>query len=430
MSSVNVRTVLFLLILFWNVAQGVASFGCTIFTATKDGTTLVGNNEDYLDPHSKIWFVPATDESYGCVYFTLGSQYPQGGMNDQGLFFDVATAPLSPGPVVPGKPSFPWNINHRFLTECANVEEALAFVQQFSYPFDMHSQTMFVDKTGAAAIIGWIAGEFKITRKTGAYQIMTNFSASNPELGNIPCRRYEIAEAMLRQGDVSVEAFRDILAAVHMEGESSTVYSNIYDLTRGLIHVYHFHNFGRAVTLDLAAELSQGERVIELPSLFPASFVQDFAIARQSHRLPVIPLLVCGLIFLAILILLVERSTIYCVEKFRRLRELPRTGVLAWLATVWMIASSVIGWVWMILILMNLENFAEYLSMGMARPVHPIFQLVTWIQIGLGTGMIVLTCANWLKRSWTLVERALMSVLTLAWLYYLYVLKQFDLLMV
>lgn len=47
-----------------------------------------------------------------------------------------------------------------------------------------------------------------------------------------------------------------------------TVYSNIYDLKKGLIHVYNLRNFKEAVVLDLAEELKKGERRVELPSLF------------------------------------------------------------------------------------------------------------------------------------------------------------------
>ena len=65
------------------------------------------------------------------------------------------------------------------------------------------------------------------------------------------------------------------MAAVHNEKRSPTTYSNIYDLKRGIVHVYHFHNFENAVTFDLAEELKKGKRHIELPSLFPRTFAWE-----------------------------------------------------------------------------------------------------------------------------------------------------------
>ena len=49
---------------------------------------LVGNNEDYKIPYTRVWFVPPENGKYGRVYFGYDNWSPQGGMNDQGLFFD------------------------------------------------------------------------------------------------------------------------------------------------------------------------------------------------------------------------------------------------------------------------------------------------------------------------------------------------------
>jgi hypothetical protein len=52
------------------------------------------------------------------------------------------------------------------------------------------------------------------------------------------------------------------------EGNSRTVYSNIYDLKRGTVHVYNLGNFEEVVVMDLAEELKKGQRRLDLPSLF------------------------------------------------------------------------------------------------------------------------------------------------------------------
>jgi hypothetical protein len=62
---------------------------CTVFLAANDVIALAGNNEDGRNPFTKLWFIPAGDDMFGQMYVGFDDYYPQGGMNDQGLFFDV-----------------------------------------------------------------------------------------------------------------------------------------------------------------------------------------------------------------------------------------------------------------------------------------------------------------------------------------------------
>jgi len=70
---------------------------------------------------------------------------------------------------------------------------------------------LVADKTGASAVIEWDAGE------------MLGAAGSDP----------------------SIDDFRGILSATHLEFRAPTVYSNICNLTTGDVHVYCFHNFRR-----------------------------------------------------------------------------------------------------------------------------------------------------------------------------------------
>ena len=65
-----------------------------------------------------------------------------------------------------------------------------------------------------------------------------------------------------------LELIRRILDETHQEGAALTVYSNIYDLKNGTIHIYNLRNFKEVVVMNLAAELKKGERRLELPTLF------------------------------------------------------------------------------------------------------------------------------------------------------------------
>ena len=342
------RSKLFILAVFFLISPNSLSYPCTVFNATKNGKRLAGNNEDNTGVNSKIRVMPASEGKYGVIYFYQNLTFPQGGMNDQGLFFDVAGCPSSQGPVIPGKPPLPWSIEHNlnleFLQKCANVEEALELVQSYSYPFKMRTQTMFVDKTGASAIIGWINGEFKVTRKKGAYQIMTNFSVSNPELGNFPCLRYEIASNLLNKSDVSIKSFRNILSAVHHEGRVRTVYSNIYDLNQGLIYVYNHHDFENVVVIDMEDELKKGEHVIDFVSIFPKTFVGSLYTKELEFESPSNKLIILGLIFFAAILFSVEGFTKWAIKKYHS-EELTALKV-NWsdiIIKTWVLISAVLG---------------------------------------------------------------------------------------
>src|SRR4051812_28109901 len=62
--------------------------GCTIFVLTDSKRALFCNNEDWSNPKSRIWFVPATSRRHGCVYLGFDDSWAQGGLNTEGLAFD------------------------------------------------------------------------------------------------------------------------------------------------------------------------------------------------------------------------------------------------------------------------------------------------------------------------------------------------------
>jgi penicillin V acylase-like amidase (Ntn superfamily) len=263
------------------------SSACTVFCASKSDVVLAGNNEDWKNPNTKIWFVPAKDGKYGGVYFGFdkpvihGSWVSQGGMNEKGLFFDVtATKPIKVEiPVDPEKPVFDgWDlIRERIMFECATVKEALNMLGQYQYPGSgkgtMRGMYIIGDATGDAAIIGAL----DVVRKKGAYLVATNFQQSETEdEKQYSCSRYRMASEMLQRcKELTVDFCRKVLAATHQRGKFCTRYSNIYDLKKQRVYLYHMHDFKNAVIIDLKTELKNGKRTIELPSLFLVGNTND-----------------------------------------------------------------------------------------------------------------------------------------------------------
>ncbi len=251
---------------------------CTIFNATQSGVTLVGNNEDGTDPITYVWFLPAEKGKYGRVYFGLSDKWPQGGMNDQGLFYDGTSAPLLELKKSRNKPIYNGNLSEKMLEECATVKEALKLLEKYNLDYFRNGEMMIVDRFGNSVVIECDT----IIYKKEPYQVVTNFYQSNPRLGGYPCPRYDIAECMLKNmKEISVDYFRNILDAVHTRGY--TQYSNIYDLNNRIIYLFRDSNFQEYITLDLQKELKKGKQLYALSSLFSNHFKHKVVDGRNYY---------------------------------------------------------------------------------------------------------------------------------------------------
>src|SRR5690348_5080190 len=76
------------LALTFYAAFAVPVRACTIFLLTDTNCVLFCNNEDWSNPKTRIWFIPASTNHYGtaCVGFDDG--WAQGGLNTEGLAYD------------------------------------------------------------------------------------------------------------------------------------------------------------------------------------------------------------------------------------------------------------------------------------------------------------------------------------------------------
>jgi hypothetical protein len=86
-------------------------------------------------------------------------------------------------------------------------------------------------------------------------------------------------------GEISVDLFRRILDAVHIEKGAPTQYSNICDLKNGKLYLYHFHNFDDVKVFDLEEELKKGAHSLDIPDLFPGNpAFAAFEKAREEEK--------------------------------------------------------------------------------------------------------------------------------------------------
>ncbi|MFW9993901.1 MAG: carcinine hydrolase/isopenicillin-N N-acyltransferase family protein [Candidatus Odinarchaeota archaeon] len=302
---------------------------CTVFTASQDDTILVANNEDWFALDSYIRYYPASNGHHGAVFFGFADDlWLQGGMNEEGLFFDFTTLPPVQVESHPEKVEIKNNVALVALQSCSTVEEVIQLYNNTRFFNTWSGQLLYADASGDAVVISIDTdGELAYTRKEGKYLIMTNFNVVNPDNGRYPCNRYTTAQEMLEDMDnVTADGFQSILSAVHQESAfTNTVYSNIYDLQNGDIYLYYFHQFEEVVKINLAEELAKGERVIPLIDLFSR---ETRNIALAEYRAYQLRAFVAEVISITALVTDIACLTILAVKLVKRRKEtVSRNGI-------------------------------------------------------------------------------------------------------
>lgn len=246
------------------------SYPCTFFYKATGEHVLFGNNEDWISTESYIWFCPPEQGGYGRILLGFeifpGQKEPFGGVNDQGLCFDMALVSNKEYTGVITGETFKGNIFDKILKECASVDQVLELLKRYNnlqvqYTFLV---IMFGDKYGNSVIIDrGVVGE-----KSIQFQVVPDDTKASE-----PCAQYQIAQSMLSSSSgISIDLFKRILANTHVEvAWATTAYSTICDLKNGQLYIYYFHNFAEEVVLDISREVQKGYRTFELGSLFPPS---------------------------------------------------------------------------------------------------------------------------------------------------------------
>ena len=283
---------------------------CTIFSASMGDRVLFGNNEDYTNPNTFYWTEPADKENFGAVYLGFENYSYQGGINEKGLCFDANALPdsklnpheelLAPPTYAPPYEKYAIWTPVLILRKAATVEDAIKIAGKYqrsnwySKSGSLSYQINLADAKGDAVVISVDKnGELAFTRKkkTDTYLASTNFNRANPENAfDYPCKRYVTATGMLQkintENDLTVDYFKTILKDTHVEGPlSNTLYSNIYDLTKGIIYLYHWHQFDEVAVLNVNEELAKGKITIPIKDLFSKKTVSKASKEYKRHNL-------------------------------------------------------------------------------------------------------------------------------------------------
>jgi tetratricopeptide (TPR) repeat protein len=248
--------------------QAANSLACTIFIASDGHKVLVGNNEDY-SPTIKtfLWVRPAQENKNGYIFWGFEEKYPEGGMNDKGLFYDVASLPQKVDLVRdPQKEDFEGYIVEKVLQECGSVDDVIKLVSKYNLIWYEKAQIMVADKSGDYAIIN---ASYIIHPNESEY-VLTNYNLNDPANKDFKCWRRNTAYQLLNANPVSVESFTNILdKTAQRETDNGTVYSQVCDLKNNIIYLYQRHDFTEVNKISLSLLLKKGRQDIEIKNLFP-----------------------------------------------------------------------------------------------------------------------------------------------------------------
>jgi tetratricopeptide (TPR) repeat protein len=246
---------------------------CSMYKLTKDGKTIVGNNEDWTSPNGQFWFEAGTEDSFGVMYVGFLNNFAQGAINEAGLMFDGFWEPFLAVEDTAGKLDIPIQEALTFVMQTmTEVEEVQAYLQRVKLGVLENGQLVFVDRSGTYLVI---EGDHMFVGDE-AEKAFSNFYYS--QIDSIT----EVSLPYFQKG----QQFIDTTALVPSLGYcskameqfsqssiASTQYSTIYDLQSLTIRVYLFHDYSNFVEIDLKKELQKGNHRSMIAELFPKTSV-------------------------------------------------------------------------------------------------------------------------------------------------------------
>lgn len=259
------------LVLFIAFLTGYNTYACSVYKITKNNRTFVGNNEDYWDPNTKMWFERGKNGNFGNVYVGFDNLYPQGGMNEKGLVFDGFS--VDPREMKSGsKKLIPGNdILKHIMQTCKNTDEVYTILEKYDLTTFLYSgMWMFIDAAGNYLVV---EGDALTKGKEDNY-LLSNFCPSQtPDLDQVDIPFYQKGRKMMAEKtDTTLSYLSALSDALHQSFPydlGGTQYTTIYDLKEKVIHLYYYHDYSKSITIHLMDELNKEDNVLNIPDLFP-----------------------------------------------------------------------------------------------------------------------------------------------------------------
>lgn len=243
------------------------TFACSMYKITRDGKTIVGNNEDWHNPNTQIWFSPKEDHKYGVMNVGFNNYFAQGAINEGGLMFDGFAMPYLEVKNTAGKTkiSIGKMISHimHSYDSVVDVKEYLSTINLGGFT---NSMVVFVDQSGEYLIV---EGDELILGNDAEKSFSNFYPSQTKSLSDVDIPFYQNGLKFINNSEAVVSI--DYCGAVmkNLSQDRATQYSTIYDLEKLVIRVYHYQNYDNYVDIDLRAELKKGAHTLLIPELFP-----------------------------------------------------------------------------------------------------------------------------------------------------------------
>ncbi len=255
----------------------INSTACTIFMINDGQNVWIGNNEDEVfSTKYRLWYFPAKQNAYGYMLWTelrlgklfngLMHKYPQGGLNEFGLFMDYTAIDKVPITNEPNRNNRKKELVNDILKSCKTVNEAISFIEKYNLIKLTEAQLFIADATGDYATVH---GGY-IVRKSENNFALTNYCINNGH--KEACYRRDVATKYLRTNtSYKLEDIKNILQKSTQKPPQTLItnYSMAIDLRKGIIHLYYKNDFTIETTINLNDELKKGKRHKDMIDYFP-----------------------------------------------------------------------------------------------------------------------------------------------------------------
>ena len=232
----------------------------------------MGNNEDYWNPHTRIWFEKGKNGNYGCSYVGFAHLYPDGGINEKGLAFDGFSVPYREIKKNPNKLNYDTTTLRKVMQTCQNTDEVYTFLSKYDLSPLSSGMLLFVDQSGKYIVV---EGDTMIKGNDDKY-LLSNFCPSKTkDVNDVKIPMYQSGRKLMAgHVDTTLTFLRTLSDTLHQGWPGNiggTLYTTIYDLNERTIHLYFYHDYTKSVTFKLADELNKNEDrvVVNIPKLFP-----------------------------------------------------------------------------------------------------------------------------------------------------------------
>lgn len=238
---------------------------CSMFKITKDGKTIVGNNEDYYNPITRVWFQTGEEGQFGVVNFGFSNNFAQGAMNAAGLVFDgfamhyLAVNDTAGKLLIPNTEYIP-HIMHNF----SSVHQVKEYIATINLSHLSNSMYLFVDRSGEYLIV---EGDSLILGNDATFALSNFYPSQVSNLDEVPIPFFQTGRSFIEQNEARSD-FNYCSQVMENLQQDITQYSSIYDLSAGKIKLHHFHDYEHFVELDLTSELAKGNHEYIIPELF------------------------------------------------------------------------------------------------------------------------------------------------------------------